>query len=119
MVRVTGKGEAFWRAQVATWRRTGLPATRFCERAGISVWSFYHWRRRLDGADARRPERRADPPLLPVRVVGSPAIAPGSGPRWGGEIEVVLRGGRRIRVDGDFDADVLSKVVSVLDGLPC
>jgi hypothetical protein len=49
-----------------------------------------------------------------VRVVQGP----GAVPDGHGGLEVVLVGGRRVRVGSDVDAELLAKVVTVLEGLP-
>lgn len=64
---------------------------------------------------------RTGPAFLPVRVVGSSVAAVGrSGPagKRVGVIEVVVQGGRRIRLRGDVDVALLVKTIAVLENLP-
>jgi transposase-like protein len=94
-----------WRRIVDEQRSSGLGAAAFCRRHGISAVSLYAWRRRLAqaaGAGVFVEAKVVDP---------SPAESAGA-------IEVCLRGGRRLRVGGGFDARVLSELVRVLEGLP-
>jgi len=37
----------------------------------------------------------------------------------GAEFEVVVRGGRRVRLGRQFDAEGLRRLVAVLESLPC
>jgi hypothetical protein len=76
----------------------------------VSVPSFYWWRRELRIRDARRVTGNR-PKFVPVRM--TPQQAPVS------VIEVVLAGGRLIRVGSGFDADHLRAVVAALEAAPC
>jgi transposase len=97
-----------WRRWIEGWRASGLSVRAFCARHGLSQASFYAWRREL-------PRREAAPPaFVPVRVVGAEAPAPGR------TIEVVLCGGRTVRVAPGFDAATLQQVLVALEeGPPC
>lgn len=81
-----------------------LSAAAFCRRHGIVAASLYAWRRRLAQAALA-------PAFVEAKVVGSPPA------EAAGAIEVCLRGGRRLRVGGGFDARVLLELVTVLEGL--
>lgn len=41
------RSAAAWAEVVAQWRASGLPVAVFCREHGLSVASFYSWRRRL------------------------------------------------------------------------
>jgi hypothetical protein len=70
----------------------------------MAAASLYAWRRRLAHA-ARAPV------FVEAKVVDlAPADAAAEA------IEVCLRGGRRLRVGGGFDADVLLELITVLEG---
>ena len=101
----------------------------FCFAYGVSVDTFYGWRRRLKakrpsppGEDAASrlplhqlfaevavlsPELVLEQCLLPVSV-SSKSVA-----------EVVVRGGRRVQVGADFDEGALRRLVGLLESLPC
>jgi hypothetical protein len=105
------KLEQRWRQRLAQWRRSGLTIRRFCERRGLSEPSFYAWRRELLRRDARRSAAAAptDPsatPFIPVQVVPSPTPSP---------LELVLPGGRILRVAPGFDTDTLRRLLATLD----
>jgi hypothetical protein len=56
------------------------------------------------------------PRLLPVRIVSTAADA-GTAPGFG--IEIVLAGGRRIRVAEAFDPETLGRVIKLLERPTC
>jgi hypothetical protein len=99
--------EKQWRRRIAEWRTSGLSVRAFCARRGLTTPSFYAWRRVLEQRDAERPA------FVPVRVVpdGPPACA--------GTLEVVLAGGRIVRVTPNFDAATLRQVLAVLEERAC
>lgn len=93
-----------WRRILDGQRASGLGVAGFCRRHGISAASLYAWRRRLGQAAGA-------PVFVEAKVVDpSPAEAAAA-------IEVCLKGGRRLRVGGGFDADVLLELVRALEGL--
>jgi len=100
-----GHGERRWRAFLEEWARSGETIVGFCERRGLRPPTFYEWRRRLAIETSG---------FVPIEVKRSPAeIQRGSG------IEVLLRGGRRVRVERGFDPEVLAQAVAALEALPC
>jgi hypothetical protein len=101
--------EQFWREQLRTQQCSGQGVREFCQAAGLSVPSFYWWRREVRIRDARRAASHR-PKFVPVR------ITPGSAPV--SVIEVVLAGGRLIRVGSEFDAVHLRAVAAALEA-PC
>jgi len=118
--------EARWRAVLAQWGRSGLTQAAFCREHGLSAKTFVWWKRELARRDAARTDRRTTKSRGPacsnrtvgfaaVRVVG--ALDDVAVP-YGG-LEMVLAGGRRVRVRSGVDRELLAMVVSVLEGLPC
>lgn len=107
--------EARWRALIEEYEASGETVGSFCARRGLARPTFYQWRRRLlPGADwqARAASRLG---FVPVRVVGSRAAATADA----GGVEVVLAGGRRLRLERGFDPAVLSSAMAVLEGAAC
>ncbi len=115
--------EQHWRQHLAAWRRSGQTVRAYCRAQGLSEPSFYAWRRYLS---ERRPrtttaDHAADPAqptlsaaadaFLPVRLVDLPAVTP--------PVEVVLRGGRVLRVTAGFSASTLRDLIALLEDLPC
>src|SRR5262245_40825822 len=87
--------ERQWRRWIDQWRVSGLSVRAFCAQHGLAQASFYAWRRVL--------ERRAaeQPAFVPVQVVADAT------PTQASALEVVLLGGRTVRIAPDFDAATL------------
>ena len=80
---------------------SGLSREEFARQASLAPSSLSNWIR-------KRASISPQPGLVPVQVK---AAAP-SDPAL---VEIVLRGGRRIRVSQGFDADLLRKVIAALE----
>ena len=39
--------QAFWKARVDAWKRSGLSAAEYCRRHGLSYHAFRYWKRKL------------------------------------------------------------------------
>jgi transposase len=104
--------ERYWRRVLTQWRASQPTTVRaFCVAQGISQPLFYWWRREIQRCDRQRPQ------FLPVHVVGE-TPAPECD---GSAIEVVLGGGRCVRVRPGFDRTTLVRLLDVLGegGMPC
>lgn len=97
--------ERQWRQWLREWRSSGGSVREFCARRGLAEASFYGWRREL----AKRDGARAA--FVPVHVVAE-AAPPAR------VLEVVLSGGRTVRVSPGFDAATLRQVLAVLEERP-
>lgn len=95
--------EQQWRRWIQNWRYSGLSVRAFCARHGLTPANFYAWRRELQRRNA------APPAFVPVCVV------PDHGSARDGRVEVVLRGGRAVRVGPGFDAETLRQLLAVLE----
>jgi hypothetical protein len=92
------------RDELRQWRESGEGAEVFAGRRGYSKERLRRWGARLN--------RTARPVLLPVRVLAKAL-------REAPPLEVVLRGGRVLRVPGGFDKDQLAELLHTLEALPC
>jgi hypothetical protein len=102
--------EAAWRGHVMA-QAGGVSSVRaYCATRGLGENSFYWWRRELARRDATR-----SPTFVPVTVVAQAQTPPPTGDPEG-RIEIVLSGDRRVRVTGSVNRQLLSDVVSVLEG---
>jgi hypothetical protein len=72
--------------------------------------AFYFWRRELAERDRRR-RSNGRPRFVPVQMTAQPAS--------NAMLEVVLRGGRTVRVSAGFDPEHLRAVVTALEAAPC
>lgn len=95
-----------WRQWIQQWQTTGLTVRAFCARHALAVPSFYAWRRLLRRREA------ATGPFVPVQVI------PDDPPVPTGTLEVVLAGGRRLRVTPGFDPAALRQLLAVLEEAP-
>jgi transposase-like protein len=106
MARTAGGSKAsVWRQRFHDYSKSGLTVTTFCRKAGVSVPTFYHWRRKLKVE--RRPGRsRRDETTSPAfRSVTVLPITPA--------VAVCLPQGARIEV-GTMDLGVIRTVVAEL-----
>lgn len=82
MGRKQNQAESSWRSRMAKFCRSKWTVVEFCRREGVSVPSFYHWRKRLEVGQPRsngrlRPANRAlatraSNLFVPVSVSSSP-----------------------------------------------
>ncbi len=107
--------EQRWRPVIEEWRRSGQDISAFCRQRHVPISSLKYWKKELPLRDQKREAKRAATEatrnalqFLPVRVL-DPAVAAA------GSVEVVLRGGRVLRVGNDFDPAVLQKLVTTLE----
>jgi len=93
---------AEWGKRLARFSRSGLTVTRFCAREGISVASFYHWRRKLGPPVRLRPPEGRGGVFQPVTVVPTAA-----------DVSIQLPGGTQIEVRAEHLAAVQAVVAEV------
>ncbi len=116
-----GNRHRYWQRVIAAWRRSGLSQAEYCRQSKIArgTFSWWKWRLKQLASEARRPLETKppsqQPSFMPVHIVA---------PKERHEtlqkgIEVVLSTGRSLRVHGDFDAQVLAKLVAVLEDRQC
>jgi len=92
-----------WAERIAAQQRSGMSVKQFCKDRGLTEYSFYAWRKRLQESgpvrfalverSTRRQERTAEPVL-----------------------ELVLATGERLRISPGVDTTTLRRVLDVLRG---
>jgi hypothetical protein len=101
-----------WVDRLARFPASGLNPAAFCAAEGVSLPSFYSWKRRLavEAQDtANEPTASAPRPLLlPVRL---PSACPG--------VELVLPGGAVLRLTPGCDLTFVRSLVAALGEPPC
>lgn len=98
-----------WKRLVGQWRDSGKSVAAFCRDQKVSEPSFYVWRRRLGVGKPARCGPALSKTFLPVTVVPSPeAMA-----------ELVLRGGRVLRLHGESSLTRLVELVKALESTGC
>jgi transposase len=119
MARIPDLGaQQRWLELVRRWQRSQLSVRTFCARHGLQEASFYAWRRLLRQrgliTEASPPARKSpSAPTLFVPVTLAAEPAPST------PIDLVLGDGRLLRVRPGFDADLLLKLVRLLERQPC
>jgi len=93
-----------WSERLSRFAAADLSVAAFCAAEGVSVNSFFYWKRQL--ADPSAPPD-ADPLFLPVRI--APAAA----------VEIVLPNGAMLRITPGCDLAFVRSLIDALDGAPC
>ena len=90
-----------WAERVAAQQRSGISVKQFCKEQGLTEYSFYAWRRRLQ---KKEPVRFA---LVDRRAARQ---------EWATEaaLELVLATGERLRIGAGVDAATLRTVLEAL-----
>jgi hypothetical protein len=99
----TASKEAEWRERIAEQQRSGISVKRFCRERGLTEYSFYSWRKRLQNQG----------PVRFALVETGPAerqAATDAG------LELVLATGERLRINVGVNPTVLRTVLEVLRG---
>lgn len=103
--------EQFWRDVLKQFADSGQSVRGFCKSHDLSEPSFYCWRRTLAQRDAAAGSDEClpstPPAFLPVHIAGQVT----------GQMEIVLGGGRRIRLRGPVDRAALAEVVTALESV--
>ena len=110
------KREEAWREIFREQAGSGLSHTDFCRERSIPIPSYYWYRRRLEWTKTEtargQTARPAEPStLVPVRISATSRPSPTAG-----AIEVVLAGGRCLRVSRGFDRQTLLDLLRLLEG---
>jgi transposase-like protein len=104
------RAREIWVQIIRQFEGSGLTQAEFARQRGIPAGTLAWWIHRLrrDGEEA--------PPVLPVRVVGSPAptAREQDGETEGPTIEVVLGDGLRLRFPAGTPAAVIAELVTQL-----
>jgi transposase len=100
--------ERFWRRMLRQWQRSGLSVRAFCAEHDLSQPSFYAWRRTLAERDAQAIA------FVPLEVLSAPRPLPTSDAAACG-LELLLPGGRLLRIGPAFDAPTLRRLLALLE----
>lgn len=107
--------ENHWRAVIQKAKGSGTSVRAFCQRQGIKESQFYRWQRRLKGPSAptKAEVARAGWKASFALVSDQPSEVASIG------IELLLAGGRRLRIGRGVDEATLRTVLSVLESERC
>ena len=101
-------GREFWVTTVDEFERSELTQERFARQRRIPVTTLRTWIYKL------RRERKAIVSLVPVRVVASTAPPARATATVGGEIEIELKTGVRLRLSTSVDLDYVAALAQRL-----
>ena len=111
---------AWWRAQFHRQRKANLSVTAFCRQLGVSVTTFYYWKKRVDEAP---PDCHEPVPAVraPRHATTAASFVPLSiiEPRAGAELEIELTNSCVLRFKGVIDPSLLQAAIMAagqLDG---
>lgn len=113
-----------WRGVVASWETSGLSQAEFCRRRGVKAVTFGWWKRRLKGA--RKPTGgirgggdgssvRGAAEFVEVALPQTAQVNESMSSAALGCYEIVLNGGRVIRLPHTFEPAVVVQLVTVLE----
>ena len=105
MARRDRKKESRWRRIVQGQADSGLSIQSYCAQHGVRTPAYFWWRAELARRDAAQPPAT----FVPVRVVAEEAV-----PAENGHLEILLPGGRQVRLSGRVDKQALADVLAVL-----
>lgn len=98
-----------WAKRVERWRDSGLSAEQFATELGINAGTLKFWKYKLSLPPGEKKSRKAKRKPLPLVELRAAPVMQDSA------FELEVRGGRRVRVHAGFDADVLKRLLSVLE----
>ena len=129
---MTRDGHEVWAKRVERWRESGLTAKEFAAELGINANTLTHWGWRLRQDTERPKRRRRRGPVGSAKAAGwvevvagdatrsaietvPVASAPAGAPSKAAWFEMVLGGGRVLRVPADFDDGALGRLLAVVE----
>ena len=104
----------YWQAVIRDAARSGLSTRAFCRQRKLHESQFYWWQRRLK---EKRPP--ASTPRGPANGAASFALVSDEPGTAEAGIELVLAGGRRLRIAKGVDEPTLRSVLAALEQLGC
>jgi hypothetical protein len=90
-----------WAERIAAQQRAGISVKQFCKEQGLTEYSFYAWRKRLQQTGPVRFALVDRNPRRQERAVGAP-------------LELVLATGERLHISAGVDAATLRTVLDLL-----
>ena len=92
-----------WAARIAAQQRSGISVKQFCKERGLTEYSFYAWRKRLQKKE-------------PVRFALVDRRGARQEPATEVDLELVLLTGERLRIGAGVEAAMLRTVLEALRG---
>ena len=107
----------YWQPIVADWVASGLSQAEYCRQRDIKVFNFRWWKRRLSARKV--PNRRlAKPPSKRARYSAQFFVeVKMTDPALSTSYEVVLSGGRVLRLPWAFDAEAVTRLITAVEAV--
>jgi len=103
----------FWQRAIREAARSGLSTREFCRQRRLHESQFYWWQRRLAAARPAPQSRKPPAGAASFALVSEEPGAADAG------IELVLAGGRRLRIAKGVDEPTLRAVLAALEQPGC
>jgi hypothetical protein len=108
----------WWRGQLQRQRKANLSVTEFCRQLGVSVTTFYYWKKRVHEAPLTAPQRV--PAERPSRDRSGTAGATAASfvpvsivePTTGTQLEIELTNACVVRLKGVIDPTLLQAAIT-------
>jgi len=109
--------ERYWRRVIGEAARSGVSIRRFCQQRKLRKSQFYWWQRRLKERQEARAlgSRRGNNPASVAGQATFALVSEDGGELGSAGIELLLRDGRRLRIDKGVDEETLRTVMGVLE----
>jgi len=119
MAKTKTSRATYWQKHISQWSGSGLTQAEYCRQNNLSAAAFHWWKghlRKKAEVQTSRSIKRQQPsgPANSMQFVEVHGVRPmhaGCGETY----EVVLSRGRTIRVDRDFDSDVLKRLIAAVE----
>jgi hypothetical protein len=99
----------YWQKHISQWSESGLTQAEYCRRNKLSAAAFNWWKRHL-----RKKSKSQKNPSTSMQFVEVHGVTPANVGR-SENYEILLSRGRAIRVDRDFDSDVLRRLIVAVE----
>jgi transposase len=94
----------------------GGSVSEAARRHGLHTSPLFRWRRDLSKSPVRQPVPPTPPPAFVPVALPPPSPPPVITPARSGSIEIVIAGGRTVRVGSDVDMAALVRIIEALEG---
>jgi hypothetical protein len=97
------KRHRYWRQMILKWRQSGLSQAAFCRRTRLQMQQLSKWKIRLAAISKGGSAAAVSPDFIEVKPQVTPPV-----------YEIITPGEYRIRIEGDYQPDVLAGILSMV-----
>lgn len=115
------RSRAEWLEELRRWRASGQSAADYARERGIHAGTLAGWASKVrDSVVAPRVgSGQRSSTFVPVHVAPVAETSAGKAGADRGQIELVLRNGRSVRVSGKFDGEAVARLLMIAEGAAC